>query len=191
MKKIYVLILIFTSQIGFCMHPLITDDAPTVSFENYEIETSVEGTSFIFSFKQGITNKSELGIELQKVEDSLEKAINFKFNIYKNFSFSFSNNFTDTVFLNFIFTKNFSDLFLHFNLGNKIDTEKNLFTYSVATEYFLKKFAFVGEIVKEENYSWLLGFRYSFFENLFLCFGYRNSFSFKDICLTFGLNYTF
>jgi len=189
MKKIYVLI--FISQIGFCMHPLITDDAQTVSFENYEIETSIDGTSLIFSFKQGITNKSELGIELQKVEDSLEKAINFKFNIYKNFSFSFSNNFTDTVFLNFIFTKNFSNLFLHFNLGNKIDTEKNLFTYSVATEYFLNKFVLVGEIVKEENYSWLLGFRYSFFENLFLCFGYRNSFSFKDNCLTFGLNYTF
>lgn len=192
MKKIYI-ILIFTffPEISFCMHPLTADDAPTVSFENYEVETYIEGTNFVFSFKQGITNKSELGIELQRLDNVFESAINFKFNIFKNFSISFYNNFEDAIFFNLIFTKNFSNLSFHLNFGNKFEIDRSLVTYSFGLESMYKKIGFVGEIVKEKDYCWLLGTRYMLFDNFCLSCGYRNNFYFSDESLTFGLNYTF
>lgn len=190
----------------YAARPFSTDDAPTVPQAGYELEAGYDSGEdiFGFSFKHGLTQKMDIGIEFGYTTLSLSKngftpaELCLKYAIIpETFSVSIGNELgTSSYDLNAIFTKTLKLIEIDANLGYSIPVpgEKGLAFYALAMIAGFDKFDIGGEILGNEDKieGWLSGGRYKIFDCLNFDFGISGKFKDKNkITGTFGLHYEF
>ncbi|MDD5529942.1 MAG: hypothetical protein PHX21_07925 [bacterium] len=186
--------------VAFGAMPLCTDDAGVVEKAKYELESGCDITSdeqFVnIGFKHGLTDRMDIGVFLplqtkpKKDDVFCPAGVCMKFMLVKDmFSFSFVNEFGEPDYvLNGIFSREFSLLKLHLNLGYEYirnSGEKGEISYSGALEFPFKNIDIVGEMLNKEGV--LLGGRIHIKD----CIALDTGCNIKNQLLTVGLHYEF